>query len=538
MKSPAFALLAVLALSATPVHSATIGACKEKLSLQDRPLPDEVKAHRPFGLPVIRYPFGTQFEREWGMILALQVDASGRPRCYSDKTPYGELLPLNPQRRAAIQKWASARYAPFLKNGTPQATVVLERIAEAELPQKHVTAPDVPLEAVRIDLARSACFGDCPSYHLQIRGDGSVTYRNDNSGIAPGTHTYTIPQADVKKLVDELRSKDIWSMRPSYHSGRTDASTANLEIHLGEETHSLHDYVGETVGMPPEVVDFENEVDRVAHSEMWVHLTQDTLDHLQAEGMKFDSPAAADLLARAIEDRWNDGDAALLYLLALGAPIVTAGQAPEDPSRPMNLLASAMRNHRSPVVDVLIAKGALNTGGKPDQKKIDEAFRMAISAGWLQPVQAIWNVAGGTPRPALDFDDAVAEGGKPKKLPVVLLLSQDSFHSRRENLAIAKWLAAQGCDLKARTAKGQTLLHLAAGSGDADFVRYLLDQGLDPSTPGPQGYPALGNAQNEEVAMLLLDAGTDISALGPSLGQHAEQRSWTRVIAWLKKHAK
>lgn len=103
----------------------------------------------------------------------------------------------------------------------------------------------------------------------------------------------------------------------------------------------------------------------------------------------------------------------------------------------------------------------------------------------------------------------------------------------RDGLVIAQWLAAKGCDLKARIPGGNTLLHIAVEAGDVAFVRYLLDQGLDPSTPGDFDLPPLGSASNEDVAMILLQAG----GRPPDPKQfaaYARERHWGRVIGWLE----
>ncbi|HEV8693032.1 MAG TPA: ankyrin repeat domain-containing protein, partial [Lysobacter sp.] len=104
-----------------------------------------------------------------------------------------------------------------------------------------------------------------------------------------------------------------------------------------------------------------------------------------------------------------------------------------------------------------------------------------------------------------------------------------------DGLQIAQWLAAQGCDLKAAAANGTTLLHIAAEAGDAASVRYLLAQGLDASTPGEYGLPALGSVTDEDVALILLEAGTDLSKLD-DFARYAEGNHWLRVTAWLKAH--
>jgi ankyrin repeat protein len=96
-----------------------------------------------------------------------------------------------------------------------------------------------------------------------------------------------------------------------------------------------------------------------------------------------------------------------------------------------------------------------------------------------------------------------------------------------------------GCDLSAHAADGDTLLHIAAAAGDAPLVRYLLDQGLRASTVGQYGLPALGRAETEDVALMLLAAGTDLAPMnqyGGTFRQTAIGKHWDRVVAWLDAH--
>jgi ankyrin repeat protein len=110
-----------------------------------------------------------------------------------------------------------------------------------------------------------------------------------------------------------------------------------------------------------------------------------------------------------------------------------------------------------------------------------------------------------------------------------------------EGLEIVQWLASQGVDLKARAANGDHLLHIATDAGDARLVRYLLDHGLDASTRGEFGLPALGSARSDEIALMLLEAGSDYGFMDDANGKfraYAEQSNWPKVLDWLTKHGK
>ena len=123
-------------------------------------------------------------------------------------------------------------------------------------------------------------------------------------------------------------------------------------------------------------------------------------------------------------------------------------------------------------------------------------------------------------------------------VPVTLLLDKDYQDDHWQGLLIAQWLVAKGCDVRARAANGDTLLHIATDAGDIVFVRWLLAQGVDPSTPGEFGLPALGSAQDEDIALLLLQAGSDWKMNDDGVGmlRYARDQHWNRMLAWVREH--
>jgi hypothetical protein len=61
---------------------------------------------------------------------------------------------------------------------------------------------------------------------------------------------------------------------------------------------------------------------------------------------------------------------------------------------------------------------------------------------------------------------------------------------------------------------------------------------MSASTPGRYGLPALGSSRSEDVAMLLLRAGTPMGKMneGKTFREQAEENHWGRVITWLDAH--
>ncbi|MDN5781524.1 MAG: ankyrin repeat domain-containing protein [Luteimonas sp.] len=527
---------------ASAVARTELPQCEPAQLLGRVPEPGEVEAHRKFTLPTVDYPHGTRKDM-WGLSVTLRVDEAGTPVCFKVSEAFGEKVPLDAQRKALISSLGGWRYIPLMRGGRAVPMVVTEPIREQELPGPHVPLPSVPLSKVRIVLARSGCFGTCPSYLVELRGDGSVRYKGGGFVDVEGEHNYQVPAAEVAALVDSLRAKDLWSMQPSYRAGITDNPTYELVIDMGGQVRRIEDYVGAMAGMPAAISEFEDEVDKIARSANWVKLSGEAIDRLQEEGFAFDSQAGADLLARAVTNDDGHDDAAMARLIELGAPIEGAKlDGWMRAASPVPLIESALRQRRVVLIDPLVAAGALKTGGHFDQGKIDAAFRAAIEGGNLAAVQAIWGIAGTKRHPGLTFvDQSEIDDGEPvrKEAPVTLLLSGRYLpKSEWQGFAIARWLVAQGCDIKATRANGDTLLHIAAEANDVAFVRYLLDQGLDPSASGEFGLPPLGGTQNEDVALLLLQAGTDLRMMdgdGQRFLNYARDNHWGRVVARLQR---
>ena len=95
--------------------------------------------------------------------------------------------------------------------------------------------------------------------------------------------------------------------------------------------------------------------------------------------------------------------------------------------------------------------------------------------------------------------------------------------------------------MKASKANSTALLHIATQSGDLELVRYLLKQGFNAWTPAKYALPALGSAEDEDIALLLLQAGTDMAKMNGSgrnsFHRFAEDNHWGRAhrvaqVAW------
>ncbi|MUV14017.1 DUF6438 domain-containing protein [Noviluteimonas gilva] len=514
-------------------------SCSPETRRAFTPEREVVDAHRQFDLPVPRYAAGTRPEGT-GIAVHVHVDATGKVTCVDllDGFSLRRRPPVTPERLAALRSIAAGRYAPFNDDGGPPvAADFFERISEEDIPSVHRPMPDVPLKATRIRLERTACFGICPRYAIEVDGEGRVTYVGEGYVDVAGRHEDRIAPERVAQLVEQARAADFWSLRENYMTRVSDMSATTVTFRRGRASHTVEDYVGEWDGMPRAMSALEVAIEDAAESAKWINLSSETVDALVRERFVFDSPEGAQILMRAIANEYTHDEAAIARLVALGAPIgpidresVGWGYFFATP------LEGALARRRPEVVKALLARGALGTAEHPDVALLNAAFRAAIEGGELASVQHIWNVAATHPslsfesRSEASIDDEHARATK--RAPVTLLLRDENSESKAwEGFAIARWLVEQGCDLHASDADGKTLLHIAARDGDLAMTRWLLANGADPSAKEADGDTPLDEALDEDVALALLDAGA--KAHVPDLIRWARQFGWTRLQARL-----
>lgn len=165
-------------------------------------------------------------------------------------------------------------YKPFERNGHPVAAKVGESVSIlpiGERPEVQVAFSEIhDWNSLRITLSRSGCYGRCPTYEIEIHGDGTVLYDGKAYVGTTGQRTVKISHASLVKLVDFFRKADYFSLADGYVSGVTDNPTYVSSISFDGLSKSVLDYVGRKVGMPPGVSDVEDAIDRLSGASEWI----------------------------------------------------------------------------------------------------------------------------------------------------------------------------------------------------------------------------------------------------------------------------
>ncbi|HKV42790.1 MAG TPA: TonB family protein [Blastocatellia bacterium] len=428
--------------------------------------------------PYLRLKAGQAYGRkEENLWLRVTVDTTGAVTgAYAPaEQPYGASFATDTLREAE-RLIRTSHYRPFKRGGRAVPATFEDCIVvlpPEKKPSAHVAFPKVKdWNSIHITLLRGSCIGECPSYSVEIRGNGTVLYSGDGPYVAfTGRHRGVISKDAVRELVKRFRDTDYFSLDDKYSIDPRDHTSVDItSIEIAGVRKQVTDDQGLQAGMPMEVVDLEKEIDRVSRSERWVTGNAETVPALKAEHFDFKSAEAATALVRVSR---NGSSEAVRDLIAAGVQPVIKG------SKESAMLAAARRGN----VEMLSA--LLDAGAGRDVPMVNQSLL------------------------------AVAQSG---------------------NVEALKLLLRSGADIKALDSEGNTVLMLAAASGVPAIVKEALSHGLDVNAvQNPAGAKerqatfartalmvavsqcACGDPDPEgvdraEVVRLLLAAGADVNA--------------------------
>jgi hypothetical protein len=121
-----------------------------------------------------------------------------------------------------------------------------------------------------VKLERSACYGVCPVYTVEIDRDGSVRYDGARYVRERGKHASNIPAADADALAARFTKIGFFHLTWKDPCDRvsTDHASATLTYVAGGRKRTVRDYLGDAC-VPQALRDLEDEVDRVAKTSAW-----------------------------------------------------------------------------------------------------------------------------------------------------------------------------------------------------------------------------------------------------------------------------
>jgi ankyrin repeat protein len=394
---------------------------------------------------------------------------------------------------AEAQKTAmQLHFRPFEDQGHPvparfEIELPIRDLAERSI--KHVPFPQVHnWQSVKIVLSRTACLGTCPSYRVEVHGDGAVLYDGHSFVAISGSHRAQISGDVVSEMVEAFRSANYFSLKNRYMWGATDLPTYTTSISIDGKTKEVVDYAGEQVGMPERVSRLEEIIDRLSGVERWTKGNGETVPTLMQEKFDFKSPQASDILAN-VAQRGNAE--AVRDLIAAG---VTVSSEPAKPPRGMPGTALDYAAGRG---DVEMLRALLSGGIKgPDAKT--KALTRAAAAGKMDAMHFLIE-SGANPTAPGVLVQASASG-----IPAVvleILNYKPNANGRGQDGATALITCLQAYHYKDKDVNRK------------EVVRILLDAGADPNIADNKGMtPLIANARDLEIAQMLVAHGANVNA--------------------------
>ncbi|TWB65679.1 hypothetical protein FBZ87_1198 [Nitrospirillum amazonense] len=424
------------------------------------------------------------------------------------------------------------RFKPFIKDGAPVwALARLEDyVITPALPAKARPFPTVKdRSGLSITLKRGACYGHCPSYTVEIRGDGTVSYQGEVYAKVLGLQTGMASQAGIDTLLSMLRAMDFYNLADRYARSVTDMPSYSVTVSINGQSKTVVDYVGREVGMPPSMTALEEMIDHVADTSKWLNGTSEDVGNLQQQGYDFTTPQASQLLARLA------GSTNLETILAFEA----AGATLRDDKVSQWALGWAAGKGQIEVVEHLLAHGV----GAGNAQARTDALYAAAEHGWVTIAARLID-AGADPggvqkwsgRPVIT---AAAWSGKPQLVELILrhhpdLSSLSQALPEMETLRTRSPVVAAVLAPALNPASSDNVVHIlhalsaahvsmnAVGyedplqlTDDLMVERALLDGGADPNRPNQQGYAPLDTVRDEDSALLLIERGADFNRPDP-----------------------
>jgi ankyrin repeat protein len=475
---------------------------------------DEVSAHRLGRRELIH---GKLRDQPISQQIALQVIVNTSGYVDSAKAVEGP----EEFRDEAERIETGRRFQPFEKDGAAVRAAFTDYVFV--VPPEEWASPRVPFPAIqdwntlRIKLTRTGCYGTCPDYSVELRGDGEVRFEGEGNVLLAGHHHGRISKEALGDLVAAFRAADYFSVKDEYVSMTTDLPTYTTSIEFDGRRKTVKDYDGYRAGIPEAAARLENKIDEAAATDKWTAGTAETGPSLLAEGWDFKSHSIENraLFTNVIQRRSNQ---LIQFFIQHGAPAL------DPPEKGFSPLAAAASTGNSALVTQLIGKrrhlpapllacvllGAAASGDLT-------TFRLVLDKGArvngpLCEDEPPLIAAAGSGKPEVvneilkyhpDVNAKEPEGGTVLSLFLERGLHQDKMPE------IVTALVAAGADVNVRGDDNETPIFKVCDF--PELVSLLVKAGADVNAQDDSGETALRSCGDHDYLNALIAAGADLS---------------------------
>jgi hypothetical protein len=126
-----------------------------------------------------------------------------------------------------------------------------------------------------ITLRRTACYGTCPVYSLEIFENGFIRYVGTDFVQSEGEHRTVIHHEAVENLIALFLRSGYFSLKDDYETCRdadgttwfiTDLPTTYTSLRIGTKKKSVRNYAC----APHPLIDLEHAIDKAANTQRWI----------------------------------------------------------------------------------------------------------------------------------------------------------------------------------------------------------------------------------------------------------------------------
>lgn len=338
-----------------------------------------------------------------------------------------------------------------------------------------ICAQELPV----IKLRRTACFGTCPIYSLEIFEDGRLHFNGEQFVAAIGPREAQIAPSTVNALIQEFRKIDYFDLKDVYESyqnpdGTTewisDLSTTYISLRIGTRSKTIKDYA-----FSPESLEMlEHEIERVANTHRWIHGDDDlkSPEMVQSDVYWRTKPGLSPLM----QDAGKGDTEALMKEHSKGADINA-----QDETGWTALMLAAEQCHEDVVRQILDLSAKVETKDRHG----DDALMGASSAFCTSP--------SARDAQASIVKMLIAHGGNPNIQDDAGLTPLIAV-TKYANAEVAQFLIEEGANLDTKDNEGKTALDHArdvlnkrrntSWAEEAQQLVKLLEQSSDRRHPG------------------------------------------------------
>lgn len=120
-------------------------------------------------------------------------------------------------------------------------------------------------EESAIEIVRTPCFGSCPSYSFNIKGNGAAAFEGKQFVELEGKYARTFPPDTANYIFDTFIEANLWQYENEYTEQVTDLPTTYLSFKHAGKTKRIKLYYG----FPEELETLADKLQELAFSPGW-----------------------------------------------------------------------------------------------------------------------------------------------------------------------------------------------------------------------------------------------------------------------------